>query len=378
MTTEGKGQGRVIRCLSGPGHGAILFEAGTEYTRCSLKALLYTEPHHLEYTDVPDPTPGQDDILVQVKACAICGSDVHGFTGKTGRRIPPLIMGHEAAGVVEAVGRKATGFRPGDRVSFDSTVYCNRCPACHQGQVNRCQQRQVLGVSVPEFKRHGAMAEYVAVPWWIAFKIPDGLAFTHAALLEPVSIAVHAANRSTVQGGDAVLVMGAGTIGLFTIQAARLKGARTIIACDVNDFRLRIATVLGADAVVNTAGADALAQILAHTPSQGVDVGFEAVGLAETFSLAASTLKLGGQIVAVGNIRRDIEINLQQLVSRELTFTGSCASAGELRSCVDLIAAGRIQVAPVISEVLPLREGPRAFDRLLGAQEDLLKIVLEP
>lgn len=343
-----------------------------------MKALLYTEPYHLEYTDVPDPEVGPDDVLVRVKACAICGSDVHGFTGKTGRRIPPLIMGHEAAGVVEAAGRNAAVFRPGDRVSFDSTVYCNQCAACAAGLVNRCPNRRVLGVSIPEFKRHGAMAEYVAVPWWIVFRIPDCLAFTHAAILEPVSIAAHAANRSAVQPGATVLVVGAGTIGLLAIQAAKLKGAGTVIACDVNEFRLHRAESLGADATVNTAEADGLARIRHMTQGRGVDVSFEAVGLAETFRLAASALRPGGRLVAIGNVRSGIEINLQELVSRELTFTGSYASAGELRSCADLIATGRVRVGPLISDVLPLQEGPRAFERLLKAEEDLIKIVLEP
>jgi L-iditol 2-dehydrogenase len=346
--------------------------------RCLLKALLYTEPYHVEYTDVPDPMVGPDDLLIRVKACAICGSDVHGFTGKTGRRLPPLIMGHEAAGVVEGVGTNAGGFHVGDRVSFDSTVYCSRCANCGQGQINRCQHRQVLGVSVPEYRRHGAMAEYVAVPWWIAFKIPQDLGFAQASLLEPVSIAVHAASRSAVRQGDTVLVVGAGTIGLLTIQAARLKGAGTIVVCDVNPFRLRLATSLGADATFNAAGADGLAAVLDRTHQRGADVSFEAVGLTETFQMAASGLRMGGQLVAVGNIRKDIDMNLQQLVTRELTFVGSCASAGEIRSCAELIADGRIQVAPLVSEVLPLSQGGPAFERLLAAKEDLIKIVLEP
>jgi L-iditol 2-dehydrogenase len=343
-----------------------------------LKALLYTEPYHVEYTNVPDPMVGADDLLIRVKACAICGSDVHGFTGKTGRRLPPLIMGHEAAGVVEAVGASAGRFHVGDRVSFDSTVYCNRCPSCEQGQINRCQHRQVLGVSVPEYRRHGAMAEYVAVPWWIAFRIPDALGFTQAALLEPVSIAVHAANRSAVRQGDAVLVVGAGTIGLLTLQAARLRGAGTILVCDLNSFRLGVATSLGADATISTTGVDGLASVLDKTHQRGADVSFEAVGLTETFQMAASSLRIGGQLVAIGNIRKDIDVNLQQLVTRELTFVGSCASAGEIRSCAEMISDGRIQVTPLVSEVLPLSQGGRAFERLLAAQEDLLKIVLEP
>ena len=138
-----------------------------------MKALLYTEPYHLEFTDVPEPRAGEDEVLVRVKACGICGSDVQGFTGKTGRRIPPLIMGHEAAGIVEGFGKNVRDFGKGDRVCFDSTVYCNKCEPCRAGRYNRCKRRQVLGVSVPQFRRHGAFAEYVAVPSWIVAKIPD-------------------------------------------------------------------------------------------------------------------------------------------------------------------------------------------------------------
>ena len=150
-----------------------------------MKALLYTEPYTLQYTDVPDPQMKDDEVLIRVKACGICGSDVQGYTGKTGRRLPPLIMGHEAAGVVEQIGTNVTGLAPGDRVCFDSTVYCNQCDACKQGLLNRCVKRQVLGVSIPEFKRHGALAEFVAVPHWIVSKLPEGMSFVQAALLEP-------------------------------------------------------------------------------------------------------------------------------------------------------------------------------------------------
>ncbi len=321
---------------------------------------------------------GQDDVLVRVKACGICGSDVQGYTGKTGRRIPPIIMGHEAAGVIEAVGRNVKTFAPGDRVCFDSTVYCNQCPACRQGLFNRCVKRQVLGVSTPDFRRHGAMAEFVAVPHWIVARLPDGMSFVQAALLEPASIGLHAANRAPLAPGDTAVVIGAGTIGLFILQAARLRGAKTTIACDINDFRLGLARQVGADICLNTRQADAKQEILKHTDGRGADVAFEAVGFAETFRQAVSLLRTGGALVAVGNLAQQTEFNLQELVSRELTFSGSYASAGEFRPCIDLIAQGRINVQPLISEVLPLSQGPAAFDRLLAAQENLLKIVLEP
>ena len=342
-----------------------------------MKALLYTAPYTLEYTDWPEPQIGNDDILVRVKACGICGSDVAGHTGRTGRRLPPLIMGHEAAGVVERMGKDVTGFAPGDRICFDSTVYCNQCPACKRGQYNRCVKRQVLGVSVPEFKRHGAFAEFVAVPHWICAKLPEGMSFVQACLLEPASIGTHAANRPPISKGDTAAVLGAGTIGLFILQAARLRGAK-VIACDINDFRLDLAKKVGADACVNSAKANLNDEIQKRTDGRGADVTFEAVGFGETFRQAISITKTGGAIVAVGNLQKETEFNLQELVSRELAFIGSYASAGEFRTCIDLIASGKINVGPLVSEVLPLQEGPAAFKRLLEGKENLLKIVLEP
>lgn len=343
-----------------------------------MKALLYTEPYTFDYTDVPDPTVGDDDVLVRVKACGICGSDVAGHTGKTGRRLPPLIMGHEAAGVVERVGPNVTGFAPGDRICFDSTVYCNRCPACKQGMYNRCVKRQVLGVSVPEFKRNGAFAEFLAVPHWICARLPANMSFVQASLLEPASIGTHAANRPPISKSDTVVVIGAGAIGLFILQAAKLRGAKTTIASDLNGFRLGLAKQIGADACINSGKVNLKDEILDRTDGRGADVVFEAVGFGETFRQAISITRTGGHVVAVGNLQKEVEFNLQELVSRELTFTGSYASSGEFRTCIDLIASGKIKVEPLVSEVLPLNEGPDAFKRLLEAKENLLKIVLEP
>jgi len=343
-----------------------------------LKALVYTKPYCFEYSDFPDPGVGDDEVLINVRACGICGSDVQGFTGKTGRRIPPLIMGHEAAGIVEETGENVKGYEKGDRVCFDSTVYCNKCRPCRKGFFNRCESRQVLGVSTPEFKRHGAFAEYVAVPWWIVSKIPDNMSFTQASLLEPASIGTHAGNRAPISTNDTVVVIGAGTIGLFILQAARLRGAARVFVADINEFRLGVAKKLGADKVINPLKSDLRETIFKETKNRGVDVTFEAVGYAQTFLDGVSITKTGGHLVAVGNLEKAAEFNLQELVARELTFTGSYASSGEFHDCIDLVASGKINVEPLISDVLPLEEGPDAFERLLKAEEDLLKIVLEP
>jgi L-iditol 2-dehydrogenase len=204
------------------------------------------------------------------------------------------------------------------------------------------------------------------------------MSFVQASLLEPASIGTHAASRAPITQNDTVVVIGAGTIGLFILQAAKLRGARTTVAYDLNDFRLDVARRVGADVCIHSGKADLKEEIRKRTDGRGADVTFEAVGFAETFRQAISITKTGGHVVAVGNLQKETEFNLQELVSRELTFTGSYASAGEFRSCIGLIASGKMNVAPLISEVLPLAEGPGAFKRLLDGKENLLKIILEP
>ena len=259
-----------------------------------MKALLYTQPFHFEYTDVPDPEVPAENILVRVEACGVCGSDVHGYTGSTGRRIPPLIMGHEASGIVEECGQAVSNFQTGDRVCFDSTVYCNRCQPCLQGQYNRCLQRQVLGVATSESKRDGAFAQFVSVPWWIVSKLPDHMGLTQAALLEPVSIAVHATNRTPLSTNSRVLIIGAGTIGLFLAQAVRLKNVRQLIVSDINEHRLQTIQSLQIPDAVNPETINLKEFVLERTEQTGVDIVFDAVGLEKTFQQALSLTRSGG------------------------------------------------------------------------------------
>jgi L-iditol 2-dehydrogenase len=172
-----------------------------------MKSLLLSEYNHLELADMPLPAVSDGEVLVRVEACGICGSDVHGYDGSTGRRIPPIVMGHEAAGTVAAIGAGVRGFAVGDRVTFDSTVYCGECAFCKSGDVNLCDNRQVIGVSCGDYRRHGAFAEYVVVPQRIMYPLPAGISFAEAAMLEAASVALHAVRVSDVKGGETALVM---------------------------------------------------------------------------------------------------------------------------------------------------------------------------
>ena len=343
-----------------------------------MKAMLLREYKQLDVVDMPVPEPGPGEILVRVKACGICGSDVHGWDGSSGRRIPPLVMGHEAAGIVEKVGGEVVGFSEGDRLTFDSTVSCGKCEYCRQGSINLCQNRQVLGVSCEEFRRHGAFAEYVLVPENICYKLPEGLPFEHAALIEAVSIAVHAANRTKVQLGDTAVVVGSGMIGLLVVQAIRLAGCSQVIAVDLEDSKLEIAKELGADFGFNPKNDDVVARVKELTGGEGANVSVEVVGATPTVKMAIDCTRKGGQITLVGNLAPEVELPLQAVVTRELTINGSCASNGEYPQCIDYLQRGAIRVDPLITAKASLEEGPAWFARLYAGEPGAMKVVIEP
>src|SRR6202522_4217956 len=264
-----------------------------------MNALLLSEYKHLEVTTLPVPVPQPSDVLVQVAACGICGSDVHGYDGTSGRRIPPLVMGHEAAGIVAAVGSEVTGFAVGDRVTFDSTVYCGECEFCRKGDMNLCDNRQVVGVSCGDYSRAGAFAEYVAVPALIVYKLPDNLTFAEAAMLEAVSVALHAVAVSKLNGGEAALVIGAGMIGLLTLQAARAAGVARILVADVDASRLKLAQESGADATILASGSAMVEEVQRQTNGRGVDLVLDAVGRDETVSAAIDAVRKGGTVTLI-------------------------------------------------------------------------------
>ena len=344
-----------------------------------MKALLLTAPSQLELTDYPDPVPGSDDVLLRIRACGICGSDIHGWDGSTGRRRPPLIMGHEASGEVVAVGPNVKRWKAGDRVTFDSTISCGQCDYCRNGQVNLCENRRVVGVAPVEYRQHGAFAELLTVPERILYALPDSLSFKQAAMIEPVSIAIHAVQRTRIAPTDTAVVVGAGMIGLFVIQALRWAGAKQIIAVDLAENRLSLARELGATHTLKSDVCDVPAEVVKLTNGRGADIAFEVVGIGPTLNLAIATLRRGGSAVLVGNLAPKADFPLQAVVTRELTLFGSCSSAGEYPLCLDLISRGIIRVEPMISAVAPLSDGAEWFQKLSAKDgAKYMKVILQP
>ena len=343
-----------------------------------MKALVLTEYHHFEYQDMPEPKPAADEVLIRVKACGICGSDIHGMDGSTGRRQPPIIMGHEAAGIIVRAGSGVSTWAPGDRVTFDSTVSCGRCYFCSQGRMNLCDNRRILGVSCDEFRQNGAFAEYVVVPERIVYRLPENISFEQATMVEGLSIALHAVKRTALKPEETAIVIGTGMIGLLVVQALKAAGCQRIFAIDLNPSRLQLACKLGATEGLRVGQVNIAEEVFKRTDGRGADMAMEVVGISETIQTALTSLRKGGQLTLVGNLSPKVDLPLQAVVMRELTLNGSCASSGEYPACLDLMAKGTISVDPLISVVAPLEEGARWFQSLYSGEADLLKVVLRP
>jgi L-iditol 2-dehydrogenase len=342
-----------------------------------MKALLLSQYRHLELTDLVAPEPGRDEVLIRVAACGICGSDVHGYDGSSGRRIPPIVMGHEAAGTIAALGKDVTKFSEGDRVTFDSTIYCGSCANCVRGDVNLCDNRQVVGVSCGDYRRAGAFAEFVAVPARIVYRLPEILPFEEAAMIEAVSVALHAVSLIPVHPQDKALVVGAGMIGLLISQALHAAGCSHVYVSDVDQTRLNLAQELGAAATFS-AGPGLISQVMAVTGGAGMDLVIEAVGIDATVQSSIDSVRKGGNVVLVGNVSPEVKLPLQRVVTRQIRLQGSCASAGEYPCAIELMSSESIRVKPLITAIAPLGEGPRWFERLYAREPNLMKVVLTP
>jgi len=343
-----------------------------------MKALVLEEYNLLIYKEVPDPEIHDNEVLVKVMACGICGSDVHGLDGSTGRRIPPMIMGHEASGIIVKTGADVKVWKKGDRVTFDSTVYPLNDWYTLEGHYNLSDNREVLGVSPGTYKRNGAFADFISIPQHILYKIPDSVTFEQAAMVEAVAVALHSVNIAVFKTGETCVVVGAGMIGTFILKLLRLSGASKIIAIDVNNSHLDQAKRAGADYAFLSSESNIDEKIIALTNNRGADVTFEAVGRSESVNLAIDMVRKGGKVILVGNVSPMVEFPLQKVVTRELTVLGSCAIRGEYEVVLNLLETGKITVDDQISVVAPLSEGAVWFDKLYKKEEKLNKVILVP
>jgi 2-desacetyl-2-hydroxyethyl bacteriochlorophyllide A dehydrogenase len=343
-----------------------------------MKALVLEDYNKFIFQDITMPKIANgDDVLIKVKAASVCGSDVHGMSGATGRRLPPIIMGHEASGQIVEVGSNVKKFNVGDRVVFNSTLFCGQCGYCQHGEVNLCDERKVFGVSCEEYKINGAYAEYIVVPDRIVYSIPESVSYEQASLIEPFSVGFHAVRVAELGLADTVLVYGSGTIGSFIIQSLRIKGAGKIIATDIDDDKLVLAKEMGADYVINSKKTDLISEIRKIAPN-GLDIVFDVVGKASVARQGLDLLKKGGTIVMVGLMDREISFPVQRITTWQLRIQGTYISSDEYPACIDLISSGRVNLKPFLKNYVPLSEAPIWFNRLQSAEKGLHKVIFNP
>jgi len=344
-----------------------------------MKALVYHGPRDLRYVEVETPKPKKGEVLVKVMAVSICGSDLSGFKGGNPMRVAPLIMGHEFSGVIAALGEGVTGMSPGDRVGVVTNLYCGKCQDCKDGLQNVCDYRYIIGTTMKAGGYNGAMAEYVVAPAEKIMPLPANVSFNGCALIEPLSISLratkHADKLSGGVAGKTVAVFGAGPIGLMGIMCMKAFGARKIIAVDILQKRLDMALASGATDAVNSKG-EVVREIRGLTGGLGVDIVFDAAGVAATVNAGIEIARNGGTILLVGMAQATMEIEYKHAVIKELKLLCSYMYTSEMREGLDLIAGGKMDVEKMITSVLPMSEGPRIFEELASGKSEEIKVIL--
>ncbi len=336
-----------------------------------MKALVYRGPWEMPVEEVEAPQASSGRVVVDVKSVGICGSDIHGYTGSTGRRTPGIIMGHEFAGTVAGVGEGVSGFTTGDEVIAIPFYSVAEGPDPYP--INRSPYRRMTGMN-----EHGAYAEQVAVRPEQLFRKPPQLSWARAALCEPVSVTMHAVNITPLELMQTVAVIGAGPIGLLAMLAARLKGAGKIIVIDRSPRRLELAEELGADVVINVDKEDAV-KTIHNLTGGGVDVALEAVGITPTAQQAIDVTRNGGHVTWIGNSAKMVTIDMQSIVTRELTVRGTYGfNEVEFAASIDALAHNRFNVDALVEKYASLDEASEIFRQLAKGEQDWVKVVLEP
>lgn len=333
-----------------------------------MKAVMFTAPGVMEMQDVSVPLPAVDELLIRIGSVGICGSDVEGYVGKTGRRLPPMIMGHELAGEV-AQTPSGSQFAVGQRVTIHPKFFCGQCSLCQAGRTNLCPHARFLGV----MSHHGGLAEYAAVPERFALPVSPELPWEHACMVEPTAVAYHAVHcvpLDRLRSAAKVLVVGAGPIGLLVLQILRQLGVDNIIVTDLQPLRRQLALQLGAAAALDPRQ---------ESLPQDAAVCFEAVGMAAAASQSLQVLEIGGTAVWIGNAEKMIQVNMQDIVTRELQIVGSYLfTEADFRRSLQLIEERKIQLDPMITVVTGLEAGPEVFQRLGSGQDpERIKVVLK-
>lgn len=341
-----------------------------------MRAAYFVEPGRAEVREVQRPVPGPGEVLVQVRAVGICGSDLtvfrYGGIGSN-KATRPLIMGHEGAGVIVGIGPGVETWRAGDRVVMEAGIPCRRCEFCKEGNYHLCPDVAFAGIPPTD----GYMTEYVTMPDDFVFPLPEELDFAVGTVVEPLCVGLMAARESDIQVGHSVAIFGSGPIGLTTLLAARSRGATRIIVVDVVPQRLDVALQLGADEVIDARNTDPVARILHATAGKGVDRSMETAGSPQTTAMAVKAVKRGGTVGLVGVVHEpEVEMDVIRIVRSAIRVQGVFRYANIHPVAVDLVRAGMVNLEPFVTHTFRLEEIQEALESVEANKERVIKGVI--
>ena len=337
-----------------------------------MKAAICEKPFEITVREVPTPAPGPDELLIQVKASAICGSDMKAYEGKHPLIRLPIILGHEFAGVIVENGSRVDGFKVGDRVVVEPSSVCGQCFFCQRMQFSLCDNLKQLGHQLP-----GSFAEYTVAKARFTYLLPHGTPFEMGALAQPLAISIHALHRAGIGKGQTVLILGTGTIGLIILQLALQKGARVFVS-DLVDFKLEKAKALGAHHAWKGSSPEMIEEIKSHTNGLGADVVIEAAGSSATIQQAFSAVRKSGTILLLGLTGHPKEeIPLERVTLNELNLHGTMRYAmGDFPEAIEMIHQKMIDLDSLILKRFALVETPEVFKETFRSPQNVLKSVM--
>ncbi|MEW6298828.1 MAG: 2,3-butanediol dehydrogenase [Thermodesulfobacteriota bacterium] len=349
-----------------------------------MKAAVWHKAEDLRVEELPEPSPAPGQLKLKVTRVGICGTDLHEYLKGpifipttphplTGMQAP-VALGHEFCGEVVAVGKGVTGITEGTRVAVDACICCGTCWYCRRGAFPLCDQVGFTGLAA-----HGGMAEYAVIPAYAAYPLPDTVSDDQGALVEPISVAVHAMRKAELQPGDTVAVLGAGPIGLVTAMAARTFGAARVFVVEKAKARMEQAKALGATAVIDPAAGDPVDQLRGLTQGRGADIVFECIGHKDTAPLAVEMARKGGKAVIVGIFEEPSVLSFNSLVFGEKQIRSAIGYTGEFSTTIQLIADGRLRPQQLITGRIGLDDVvEKGFLELIHHKDRHVKILIDP